>query len=138
MFMAARFRILCVDDSTEMLRTLQIVLRRAGHQVHTARNGDEAIALLRALSDVDVIIVNARMRGMSGMALVKYIAEESGLDSAGIVLNSPGSVLDLPIQHVAWGRVDVCLPQPFQAVELYDAVFEAFSRRRGYLYRLAL
>ncbi len=138
MFMATRFSILCIDDNEEVLRILQAILLRAGHQVHTAVGGRHAIDTLRQLSTLDVIMVNFRMEGISGMDVVKYVAEEPRLDSAGVVINSPGSVLDLPVQHIAWPRVDVCLPQPFQPMELYDAVFEAYTRRRGYLYQLAI
>ncbi|MBN2469471.1 MAG: response regulator [Anaerolineae bacterium] len=138
MFMATRFSILCIDDNEEVLRILQAILLRAGHQVHTAAGGRYAIDVLRQLTTLDVIMVNFRMEGMSGMDVIKFVAEEPRLDGAGVVINSPGSVLDLPVHHAAWSRVDVCLPQPFQPMELYDAVFEAYTRRRGYLYQLAI
>lgn len=138
MFMATRFSILCIDEDEDVLRILQAILLRAGHQVHTARGGAPGIDVLRQIAIPDVIMINARMRGMTGMDVVKYVAEEPRLDSTGIVINSPDSVLDLPVHHVAWPRVDVCLPQPFQPMELYDAVFEAYTRRRSYLYRLAI
>jgi CheY-like chemotaxis protein len=138
MFMTTRFSILCIDNNEDVLRILQAILLRAGHQVHTAVGGANGIDMLRMLPGVDVIMVNHRMAGMSGMDVIKFVAEEPRLDSAGVVINSPGSVLDLPVYHVAWPRVDVCLPQPFQPVELYDAIFEAYTRRRGLLYRLAI
>lgn len=138
MFMATRFNILCIDEDEDVLRILQAILLRAGHQVHTARGGAPGIDVLRRLPTLDVIMVNSRMQGMTGMDVVTFVAEEPRLDSTGIVINSPGSVLDLPVHHVAWSRVDVCLPQPFQPMELHDAVFEAYTRRRSYLYRLAI
>ncbi len=138
MFMTTRFSILCIDNNEDVLRILQAILLRAGHQVHTAVGGANGIAVLRRLPGVDVVMVNHHMEGVPGMEVVRFVAEEPRLDSAGVVINTPGSVLDLPVYHAAWPRVDVCLPQPFQPTELYDAVFEAYTRRRGLLYRLAI
>ena len=59
------------------------------------------------------------------------------LCATGVVLYCTEDVLDLPISHKAWPRVDVCLPAPCRPGELYDAVFEAYTRRRGYLYSYA-
>ncbi len=138
MFLATRFSILCIDDADDLLRNMQRILLRAGHLVHTARGGANGIAVLRRLPAVDVILVNYRLASVSGMDVVTFVAEEPRLDHTGLVISSPDNVLDLPVQHAAWPRVDVCLPLPFQPMELYDAVFEAYTRRRGYLYCLAV
>jgi len=138
MFLATRFSILCIDDADELLQDMQRILLRAGHLVSTAHGGASGIEVLRRLPSIDVILVNYRLESVSGMDVVTFVAEEPRLDNAGLVICSPDNVLDLPIQHAAWPRVDVCLPLPFQPIELYDAVFEAYTRRRGYLYCLAV
>ena len=138
MFMATRFSILCIDDNPTTLDTFQTVLLRAGHQVHTAVGGVNGVAVLDQLSTVDIVVVNDFMQDISGMDVVAYMAALPRFDSTGIILNSSSCVLDLPVHHPRWPRVGVCLPAPFQTSELYDAIFEAYTRRRGYLYHLAI
>jgi CheY-like chemotaxis protein len=138
MFMATRYSILCIDDNRDTLDVFQSALLRAGHQVHIAIGGANGVAVLDQLSTVDIVVVNSVMRDVSGMDVVAYMAALPRFDSTGIVLQSSGCVLDLPIHHPRWPRVDVCLPAPFQTSELYDAIFEAYTRRRGYLYHLAI
>ncbi len=137
MFMATRFNILCIDNEDSFLEEIQAALLRAGHQVHTAIGGANGLMLLGELPGVDVILINHILDDMPSMSVVQAVARRSTFNSTGVILHSAGDVFDLPVDHAAWQRVDVCLPAPFHPAELYDAVFEAYTRRRGYLYCLA-
>jgi CheY-like chemotaxis protein len=57
--------ILAVDDTPANLVALEAVLERE-FEVRTARSGDEAITMLCARSDVDVILMDLQMPGMDG------------------------------------------------------------------------
>lgn len=61
-------RILLVDDDVSGRAMLRLSLRQAGHEVLTAADGPEALALLKE-APCDVLITDARMKPMDGFAL---------------------------------------------------------------------
>lgn len=63
-------QILLVDDDTNVLLTLAIALRRAGHTVTVAQNGWQALNLLRGQS-FDFMISDVKMPGMTGVELAR-------------------------------------------------------------------
>ena len=65
-------RILVVDDEEALLITTAAILLREGYQVRTARNGFEALAVLRG-SMPDLIISDLKMPNMSGFELLSIV-----------------------------------------------------------------
>jgi diguanylate cyclase (GGDEF)-like protein len=57
--------LLLVDDETEVLTALQMLLRQEGYQILAAHSADEGFEML-ALHPVQVILCDQRMPGMSG------------------------------------------------------------------------
>jgi len=67
-------RILLVEDEANMTRTLSRILERAGYEVATAANGQEALEILDR-EVIDVLITDLNMPVMDGMALLRSIQE---------------------------------------------------------------
>jgi DNA-binding NtrC family response regulator len=63
-----------VDDEELYRRALERILRRVGHQVSTARDATEALALLSA-QPTDLVLVDVKMPGINGLELVRQIHE---------------------------------------------------------------
>lgn len=57
--------LLLVDDEENILSSLRRLLRRDGYQIHLAGSGQEGLKIL-AQEDVDVIVSDQRMPGMTG------------------------------------------------------------------------
>jgi len=68
--------ILCVDDSQEILLICQTVLEADGCQVITAGSGAAALELLRT-GNIDAVVIDNVMPGMSGIALAQEIKRVS-------------------------------------------------------------
>jgi CheY-like chemotaxis protein len=64
--------VLIVDDAPVNLKLADIVLRREGFQVHTARGAEEALTLLRDFQP-DMMLVEANLPGMTGMELARCV-----------------------------------------------------------------
>ncbi|RMG16257.1 MAG: sigma-54-dependent Fis family transcriptional regulator [Planctomycetota bacterium] len=64
-------RILVVDDEARMRLGLREVLERAGYEVETASDGDEAIARIDR-GGLDVVITDLRMPGSDGLAVLTH------------------------------------------------------------------
>jgi PAS domain S-box-containing protein len=105
--------ILLVDDEDLVRTGTAEMLRDLGHEVAEAAGGAEALRLLRAGLQVDVVITDYLMPQMDGAELVRRIREER-----------PG-VPALVITGYAGGNLDLQLPQlakPFRQADIASAL----------------
>ncbi len=58
--------VLVVDDDLELLQATEQVLRDDGHQVLTARSGEEALTALDRHRSVDLLITDVILPGVDG------------------------------------------------------------------------
>jgi putative two-component system response regulator len=65
-------KILAVDDDQDSLETITSALARKGHEVVTARNGEEAAYILFK-SSIRMVITDRTMPGMDGLELCRWI-----------------------------------------------------------------
>ena len=66
--------VLVVDDENAVMRLIKMVLADFGvTQVFTAKNGAKALALLGSFDDIDIIICDWNMPGMSGLNLLQQV-----------------------------------------------------------------
>jgi two-component system chemotaxis response regulator CheY len=68
-------RILVVDDDPTALLLAEAVVRAAGHEVQTAQDGEQAFAVLSG-EDVDVVVTDAQMPGISGFELAMQVRRD--------------------------------------------------------------
>lgn len=85
--MAARCRILVVDDEADNRRVYSFLLEKEGYAVKTAANGAEAFAAALE-SPPDLIISDVTMPGDDGLALLKKIKAEKSTASVPFILMS--------------------------------------------------
>ena len=64
-------RILVVDDERSMREMLAILLKREGHEVSVAENGQAAIALLNK-HPFDLVVSDARMPDLDGLEVLRH------------------------------------------------------------------
>ena len=83
-------RVLLVDDDKGMCAWLEDALASKGFTTRTCTDGDEALGVLRA-ADVDVVVTDLNMQGMTGLELCERIAA-SRPDVPVIVLTGFGSL----------------------------------------------
>ncbi|HVV85905.1 MAG TPA: sigma-54 dependent transcriptional regulator [Kofleriaceae bacterium] len=119
-------RVLVVDDDPEMVALVERGLTRRGFAVTTAAAGDRAFAAL-AEDDVDVVITDLNMQGMSGLALTeRVVANRPGLPV--IVLTAFGS-MEAAIGAIRAGAYDF-IAKPVELDALALAVGRAVRHRQ--------
>jgi signal transduction histidine kinase len=64
-------RVLLVDDEAMVRDTLAASLEEAGYAVTAAADGAEALALLQAPEDLDVLVTDLSMPGISGLMVIE-------------------------------------------------------------------
>ncbi|NOU45860.1 MAG: response regulator transcription factor [Bacteroidales bacterium] len=78
------YRILLVDDETDVLEFLSYNLKKEGFTVYSATNGNEA--LKKAISEIPhLIVLDVMMPGMDGIATCEAIRQEPSLKNTLII-----------------------------------------------------
>ena len=104
--------VLVVDDDLAYLEKLQRALRDI-YTVYTTTSGVEAIHLIKAVPEVNVLVVNEDLPRMKGTELLRFLNEifKNADDIIKILLTesaSNGATIDL----ASYGRIDCCLAKP--------------------------
>lgn len=72
--MSEKLKILVVDDNTDLLETLALILKRYGFSVATASDGATAVAAFQT-DDFDVTLMDVVMPEMNGVEAFRHIRE---------------------------------------------------------------
>ena len=65
---------LVVEDNADLCQTLGEIFRKAGHKVHTALSGTEALRILKT-ELIDLVLLDLRLPDMSGIKVVEFVKE---------------------------------------------------------------
>jgi EAL domain-containing protein (putative c-di-GMP-specific phosphodiesterase class I)/CheY-like chemotaxis protein len=118
--------LLLVDDEPNVLTALRRLFRRDGYRIVSAASGDEALELL-ATTEVDVIISDQRMPGMTG---VDFLRRAKALYPDTIRMTLSGYTdLQSIIGAVNEGAVYKFLTKPWDDERLREHVAQAFTQK---------
>ena len=125
---STRHTLLLVDDEEGVLSALKRLFRRDGYRILTASSGNEALRVL-AEEDVQVIISDQRMSGMSGAELLGHITDLYP-DTIRIMLTGY-TQLDAVIDSVNRGAIWKFLTKPWEDTSLREQVRDAFLQHEA-------
>jgi two-component system response regulator HydG len=120
--------ILAVDDDTAIVELLKARLNKRGFEVLTAPSGEEALDLLEE-EDVDAVITDLNMPGMSGIELCERLVEIRPSVPV-LVITSFGS-LETAVAAIRAGAYDF-ITKPFE-MEVLTLALERALRHRSLL-----
>jgi DNA-binding NtrC family response regulator len=121
-----RHVVLLVDDDQNVIHGLTRALRRQPYQLYTAQSGDEAIWILKA-HDVDVIVTDEKMPGMSGCDLLAWVAEH--YPEIVRILLTGYATTETAIRAINEGAVYQIFTKPCRDVHLGIAIRKALEQR---------
>ncbi len=124
--MSALPHIVAVDDEPRALELIVRSLRRVA-RVSYAERGEEALALVQG-GGVDLVISDQRMPGMSGIELLRMVAEHDG--TVGRILLTGYTDLQASVDAINLGRVHAYLHKPCLPADLQAAVTGVLQRVR--------
>ncbi|MEZ4361246.1 MAG: response regulator [Kofleriaceae bacterium] len=118
-------RLLVVEDSAPIRRVVSRILRRAGYEVFEAGDGVEAVARLRELRAIDLMLTDLSMPRMGGFELAEHVARE--LPSTQVVLMTGFSeeLANVSSRAPTWP----CITKPFTPDNLLALIAERLQRR---------
>lgn len=109
-------RILIVDDDVHVLEVVERVFRRQGHLVITARNGREAIGLLKSQKP-DLAILDVVMPHVNGIQVCRHMRSDPELNSIPILFLTVKERIEDKVVGFKAGADDY-LTKPFDLSEL--------------------
>ena len=126
-------KILIVDDELIMRESLAGWLERDGHYVEKAASGEEALELLKTIK-FDILLVDMKMEGMSGLDVLQHV-RESDPDVAVVIITAFGSI-STAIDAMKQGAHDYLL-KPFDPNELgmlIEKIIQHQAQEREHLF----
>jgi signal transduction histidine kinase/CheY-like chemotaxis protein/HPt (histidine-containing phosphotransfer) domain-containing protein len=114
-------KILAVDDSPEILSYFTEILKRYKLSCDVAKNGLEALELIKEKGRYDVYFVDWKMPGMDGIELTRHI-KESNQDKKSVVIMISSTEWGLIHEGAAKAGVDKFLMKPLFASDIMDCM----------------
>ncbi len=121
-------KILIVDDETDIRNVLEILLTGNGYTVFQASNAPAAVDTVKENTDIDLVILDIMMPGMSGIDAIKSIRRFSKVP----VLFLTAKTTDYDKNEAYNNGGDDYLSKPFSQSELLLKVSSLIRRYREY------
>ena len=116
------YRVLIADDEPNILISLEFLMKREGHTVSVARDGNEALAAIQR-ERPDLVLLDVMMPGKTGFDVCQAVRADDKLASVKILmLTAKGRDTDLA-KGTALGA-DAYMTKPFSTKELAAKVRE--------------
>lgn len=126
--MSDRSKILIVEDDNPMAQMCAKLIRRQGHTVLIANSGSDALAIVKAGGDVDLVLSDLRMPRMNGLELAGHLAV---IDSKLPVIVMTGFLADLPHESSRGSAVVGFIAKPFEPDTLISRIEKALRARQA-------
>ena len=121
-----QYTILCVDDEENILTALErTFLEEDNYEILTAKSGEDGLKILEG-TQVDLIISDQRMPGMSGVEFLKK-ARELYPDTIRIALSGYAD-FDTITRAINEGEIYRLLQKPWEEIELLSTVKDTLEK----------
>lgn len=115
-----------MDDELSIRKVLGAQLRKQGHEVLSAADGQAAVQLLSA-EPVDAVITDLKMPGMDGLSLLRWV--QDAIPGLPVILITAHGTVDVAVEALKRGAYDF-ITKPFDQDELRDTLDKALATRK--------
>ena len=123
------YKILVVDDEPPIVRLMEFILARQGHQMLVAVNGEEALEKVRT-QNPDLVLLDIMMPRIDGYEVARTLrADPATADLPIIMLSAKAQEED--IQKGIDVGVNEYITKPFSPEQLVHVVTDYLSRVHG-------
>jgi DNA-binding response OmpR family regulator len=119
--------VLCADDDEDILSLVSLRLRRAGFEVATAIDGDEAVEIARARRPA-LAVLDVMMPKRTGYEVLAELRADELLRGMKVILLS-ARVQEGDVSRGMDAGADAYLAKPFKAQDLVSTVEELLGPR---------
>lgn len=121
-------RVLVVDDQFSVRELQKSILETAGYRVDTARDGTDALALLRGNGEIDLVLTDIQMPGMDGLELLREIRQDPDMESLPVVVVTSKSSEEDKRQGVESGADAYIVKKEFGQQALLETIERLVGR----------
>ncbi|HSF32110.1 MAG TPA: sigma-54 dependent transcriptional regulator [Candidatus Tectomicrobia bacterium] len=125
--MDAPAKVLIVDDEPDMLSNCTRILRRCGYHCLTADTSEQGLSLVGTVQP-DVVLVDLRMPGKSGIEIVKSV--KARYPAIEVVLMTAYATIETAVDAIKQGAFDY-LPKPFTADQLQAVIQRTLYQKQS-------
>ncbi len=119
--------LLIIDDEERFLLTTKKLLEKKGIHTLTAVSGTAGVEILES-NPVDVVVLDVKMPGMSGMGVLKKIKKE--YPDIEVIMLTGHATVQSAVGGIKYGAFDY-LMKPCDIDVLAEKVREAFAKKRA-------
>lgn len=121
--------ILCIEDETEMIDLIRIILGRRGFEVEGATGGEEGLKKVRE-NKPDLILLDLMMPDIDGWEVYQQMkADEKTRDIPVIVVTAKAQNID-KVLGLQIAKVDDYISKPFSPEDLLQSVEKVLERKK--------
>ncbi len=113
--------ILVADDEQNIRRVLSAMLQKEGHEVVTARDGEEAIARL-SKGNIHVVVTDLKMPKADGLQVLQYV--QRNLPQVPVIIITAHGTVDNAVHALKSGAFDY-ITKPFEKTDLINIIAKA-------------
>ncbi len=120
-------RILCIEDETDMIDLIRLILSRRGYTISSATGGHQGIQKIREELP-DLVLLDLMMPDLGGWEVYQQMkADEKTKHIPVIVVTAKAQNIDKVLGlHIA--KVDDYIAKPFSPKELIDSVEKVLAK----------
>jgi two-component system response regulator PilR (NtrC family) len=120
-------RILIVDDEQSLREFLEIFLHKEGFEVTTAEGGQEAVDLLVAETEFDLVLTDLMMPDVDGLQVLGEVKER--YPETQVLMMTAFATADTAIEAMKKGAFDY-IQKPFKNHEIQVVIDKALEQRK--------
>ena len=124
------FTLLAVDDDPTNLQIIINIFARSNYDIVTAASGSEALQVILGHQQIDIVLLDAMMPGMTGFEVCRQLRERYSLFELPVLLITARSLPDDVAAGFAAGASDYVI-KPFHADELRARVSTQLSLKKA-------
>jgi DNA-binding NtrC family response regulator len=118
-------QILLVDDEKSVRSTLLLILKKVGHIVESAANGNEAIEKLKH-QFFDIVITDLKMEPLNGLEVLRKVKEMN--PSAEVIVMTAYGTVESGVEAMRLGAYDY-IQKPFDKDEFLILIAKALEHK---------
>ncbi|MUM77978.1 response regulator [Pseudodesulfovibrio sp. F-1] len=119
--------LLIVDDEPGFVETMRKRLAKRNMTAHTAQSGDEALRRLREFPEIEVIVLDVKMPGKDGLAVLQEIKQAFPLVE--VIMLTGHATVPSALEGIQLGAYDY-LMKPCSFDVLTEKINEAAALKR--------
>ncbi len=121
-----KVKIMVIDDDPGLVETLSDALQLEGYSIKTALDGESALTILEN-EDIDVVVTDIKMPGVSGLQLLKMIKEKN--QNLPVIVMTGFASLETAIEAIKQGAYDY-VTKPFEIEKFLHTVAKAVNQKK--------